>query len=53
MGADRRGPLAAFIVVAIIAAILLVTAVRSHAEPDQVPGSAASTVGSVRSGSQS
>ena len=33
MGADRRGPLAAFIVVAIIAAILLVTSVRSQAAP--------------------
>ena len=34
MGADRRGPLAAFIVVAIIAAILLVTSVRSQAAED-------------------
>jgi hypothetical protein len=31
--ADRRGPLLAFIVVAIIAAIMLVTSVRSQAEP--------------------
>jgi hypothetical protein len=31
LGADRKGPLAAFIVVAIIAAILLVTSVRSQA----------------------
>ncbi len=42
MGADRRGPLAAFIVVAIIAAILLVTSVRSRAEaPDTRTGGAA------------
>ena len=33
MGADRKGPLAAFIVVAIVAAILLVTSVRSQAAP--------------------
>jgi hypothetical protein len=33
VGADRRGPLAAFVVVAIIAAILLVTSVRSQAAP--------------------
>jgi hypothetical protein len=45
--------LAAFIVVAIIAAILLVTAVRSHAEPDQVPGGAGSIGESVRPGSWS
>lgn len=31
MGADRKGPLAAFIVIAIIAAILLITSVRSQA----------------------
>jgi hypothetical protein len=31
VGADRKGPLAAFIVVAIIAAILLITSVRSQA----------------------
>jgi hypothetical protein len=31
VGADRKGPLAAFIVIAIIAAILLVTSVRSQA----------------------
>jgi hypothetical protein len=33
VGADRKGPLAAFIVVAVIAAILLVTSVRSQAAP--------------------
>ena len=33
MGADRRGPLAAFVIVALIAAILLVTSVRSQAAP--------------------
>lgn len=33
MGADRRGPLAAFIIVAVIAGILLVTSVRSQAAP--------------------
>jgi hypothetical protein len=33
VGADRRGPLAAFVVVALIAAILLVTSVRSQAAP--------------------
>ena len=33
MRTDRRGPLAAFIVVAVIAAILLVTSVRSQAAP--------------------
>ena len=33
MGADRRGPLAAFIIVAVIAGILLVTSVRSQASP--------------------
>lgn len=42
MGADRKGPLAAFIVVAIIAAVLLVTSVRSQAapgwlDPDKLP----------------
>ena len=45
MGTDRRGPLAAFVVIAIIAAILLVTSVRSQAapgwlDPDQVPAAA-------------
>ena len=45
MGADRRGPLAAFVVIAIVAAILLVTSVRSHAspgwlDPDPVPARA-------------
>ena len=33
MGADRRGPLAAFIILAVIAVILLVTSVRSQAAP--------------------
>jgi hypothetical protein len=33
VGADRKGPLAAFVVIAIIAAVLLVTSVRSQAEP--------------------
>jgi hypothetical protein len=33
VGADRKGPLAAFVVVALIAAILLVTSVRSQAAP--------------------
>jgi hypothetical protein len=42
VGADRKGPLAAFVVIAIIAAILLVTSVRSQAapgwlDPDQLP----------------
>jgi hypothetical protein len=41
VGADRKGPLAAFVVIAIIAAILLVTSVRSQAAPvpDQLPAS--------------
>jgi hypothetical protein len=33
VGADRKGPLAAFVVIAIIAAVLLVTSVRSQADP--------------------
>ena len=33
MGADRKGPLAAFVVVAIVAAVLLITSVRSQAAP--------------------
>ena len=42
MGTDRKGPLAAFVVIAIVAAILLVTSVRSQADPpwldhDEVP----------------
>ena len=37
MRTDRRGPLAAFIVVAIIAVILLVTSVRSQAAPGLDP----------------
>jgi len=45
VGTDRRGPLAAFVVIAIVAAILLVTSVRSQAapgwlDPDQVPATA-------------
>jgi hypothetical protein len=48
VGADRKGPLVAFIVVAIIAAILLVTSVRSHADaPGTRPGGAASIVSAV------
>jgi hypothetical protein len=48
VGANRRGPLAAFVVIAIIAAILLVTSVRSQAspgwlDPDQVPATAVAT----------
>ena len=44
MGADRKGPLAAFILVAIVAAVLLVTSVRSQAappwlDPDRIPSS--------------
>jgi len=39
VGADRRGPLAAFVVIAIIAAVLLVTSVRSQAAPGWlIPG---------------
>jgi hypothetical protein len=34
VGTDRKGPLAAFVVIAIVAAILLVTSVRSQAEPN-------------------
>jgi hypothetical protein len=33
VGADRKGPLAAFVVIAVIAGILLVTSVRSQAAP--------------------
>jgi hypothetical protein len=45
VGANRRGPLAAFVVIAIIAAILLVTSVRSQAapgwlDPDRIPATA-------------
>jgi hypothetical protein len=36
VGADRKGPLAAFVVIAIIAAVLLVTSVRSQAESGAV-----------------
>jgi hypothetical protein len=38
VGADRKGPLAAFIVVAVIAVILLVTSVRSQAAPGWIQG---------------
>ena len=34
---DRRAPLAAFIIVAIIAVVLLVTSVRSQADPGLAP----------------
>src|SRR5262245_888151 len=49
VGADRRGPLAAFIVVAIIAAVLLVTSVRSQAapswlKPQNIPAAVAAPV---------
>ena len=37
MRTDRRAPLVAFIVVAIIAVILLVTSVRSQAAPGLAP----------------
>jgi hypothetical protein len=51
VGADRRGPLVAFVVVAIIAAILLVTSVRSHAAaPGSRPGGAASVASPIRPG---
>ena len=33
MGTDRKGPLTAFVVIAVVAAILLVTSVRSQADP--------------------
>lgn len=36
MGVDRKGPLVAFVVIAIIAAVLLVTSVRSQASPGWV-----------------
>ncbi|MGA8247932.1 MAG: hypothetical protein WB797_13605 [Nocardioides sp.] len=35
MGTDRKGPLAALVVVAVVAVILLVTAVRSQAAADR------------------
>ena len=47
MGTDRRGPLAAFIVVAIIAVILLVTSVRSQAAPGWLDGELPSSVVAV------
>jgi hypothetical protein len=51
VGTDRRGPLAAFIVVAIIAVILLVTSVRSQAAPGwldrQLPASVVAIVPST------
>jgi hypothetical protein len=42
VGGDRRGPLAAFVVIAIVTAVLLVTSVRSQAapgwlDPDELP----------------
>jgi hypothetical protein len=33
VGADHKGPLAAFVVIAVVAAVLLVTSVRSQADP--------------------
>ncbi len=48
MGADRKGPLAAFIVVAIIAAILLITSVRSQAATAWLGRALPSTPGVVR-----
>ena len=54
MGAERKGPLAAFIVVAIIAVILLVTSVRSQAAPGwldrRLPASVVAVVPSSDSG---
>ncbi len=54
MGAERKGPLAAFIVVAIIAVILLVTSVRSQAAPGwldrRLPSSVVAVVPSPDSG---
>lgn len=52
MGANRRGPLAAFVVIAIIAAILLVTSVRSQAapgwlDPDRIPATAVASPSSA------
>jgi hypothetical protein len=45
VGADHRGPLAAFVVIAIIAAVLLVTSVRSQAAPAWLdPGNLSSSV---------
>lgn len=44
MGADRKGPLAAFVVVAIVAAVLLITSVRSQAAPGFLDPSIPSTV---------
>jgi len=48
VGADRKGPLAAFIVVAIIAAILLITSVRSQAATGWLDRALPSTPGVVR-----
>jgi hypothetical protein len=42
---DRRAPLVAFIVVAVIALVLLVTSVRSQAAPGPDPVHHASKVG--------
>jgi len=54
VGAERKGPLAAFIVVAIIAVILLVTSVRSQAAPGwldrRLPASVVAVVPSSDSG---
>jgi hypothetical protein len=45
VGTDRKGPLAAFVVIAIVAAILLVTSVRSQAKPQWFdPGEPSPTV---------
>jgi hypothetical protein len=53
VGADRKGPLAAFVVIAIIAAILLVTSVRSQAATGWLRSALPSTptmVGAVTGG---
>jgi hypothetical protein len=45
VGTDRKGPLAAFVVIAIVAAILLVTSVRGQAKPQWFdPGEPSPTV---------
>jgi hypothetical protein len=45
VGTDRKGPLAAFVVIAVVAAILLVTSVRSQAKPQWFdPGEPSPTV---------
>jgi hypothetical protein len=48
VGADRKGPLAAFIVLAIIAAILLITSVRSQAATGWLGRALPSTPGVAR-----